>query len=417
MAGSVLATSLPSFAQPGDASAPTGAKNQAKQPAQKSKTKEAEEDELFRTREVRESQEAEARERQGEVREIDEKPLEEMSLEEAKEAGFIFGDQAEEESRSAAIFLAATAGLLVHGAGHWYVDEPTTALYLLVAEGVSVGLMGSAFLWRWLSDDSPASQVYAGPALYAGLGLFGLSYILDVIGTAQNSQIGIAENTRRARGISVAADYRYLGLEELSAGSLQLLSAGTTVDFGTFYFGGRTDQEISLETSVYGATLGGRPWQGPFTHDYVFAEVDGEWLNFGGIGGFRRLSGQVRAGVSFELGHWVSQLRRVAIGASIGYGRHWYAFPIPSGPELKHAIEVSYIPVETFLHFNLTERLNARLAYEYRQGDFLQTARPGLGMASLEFLYRSTNRLDLVLRGRLSGGFSLSGGLRLWLWE
>lgn len=413
MTSYLLAITTPSFADEGDTPASATAQNSL----QKLPTQEAEEDKLFETRNIRDSQEAEGRERQGEVREVDEKPLDEMNREEAKQAGFIFGNQAEEESRAAAIFLAATAGLLVHGAGHWYVDETNTALYLLVAEGVSVGLIGSAFLWRWLSDDSPASQVYAGPALYAGLGLFAISYILDVVGTAQNSQIGRAENTRRTHGISVEADYHYLGLDELSTGSLQMLSAGTTLDFGPFYMRGRTDQDISLETSIYGATFGGRPWRGPFSHDYVFVEGDGEWLNYGGIGGFRRLSGQVRAGVSFELGHWVSQLRRVAIGASIGYGRHWYAFPVPSSPDLEHALSVGYIPVETFLHFNLTERLNARLAYEYRQGDLLQTARPGLGLASLEFLYRSTNRLDLVLRGRLSGGFSLSGGLRMWVWE
>jgi len=404
MVACALATGPPGFAQQADTSAP----------GESSRAQTLDEDALFETREVRESQQAEAREQAGEVREVDEKPLDEMSVEEAKQAGFIFGDQKLEESRATAIFLAATAGLLIHGAGHWYVDEPNTALYLLIAEGVSLGLIGSAFLWQWLSDDSPASQVYAGPALYAGLGLFAMSYILDLIGTAQ---LGVLENTRRTHGIAVEADYHYLDLEELPSGSLQMLSASTTFDFGALYFGGRTDQDISFETALYGVTIGGRPWRGPFSHDFVFAEADGEWLNFDGIGRFRRLSGQVRAGVSFELGHWLSQLRRVAVGASIGYGRHWYAFPVPTSQDLETAISVSYIPVETFLHVNLTERLNARVAYEYRQGDFIQTARPGLGLASLELLYRSTNRLDLVLRGRLSGGFSLSGGLRLWLWE
>lgn len=409
MAACLLAASPPGFAQQAQPLPPDEASGAADP-----EPRDLEEDALFETREVRESQQAEAREQAGEVRAVDEKPLEEMSVEEAKQAGFIFGDQKLEDSRATAIFMAATAGLLLHGAGHWYVDESNTALYLVIAEGVSLGIIGSAFLWRWLSDASSASQVYFGPALYTGLGLFAMSYLLDLIGTAQ---LGMLDNTRRTRGISVEADYQYLGLEELSSGSLQLLSASTTFDFGALYFGGRTDQDISFETALYGATLGGRPWRGPFTHDFVFAEAQGEWLNYGGIGRFRRLSGQVRAGVSFELGHWLSHLRRVALGASIGYGRHWYALPVASSRQLEHAISVSYIPVETFLHVNLTERLNARMAYEYRQGDFIQTARPGLGLASLELLYRSTNRLDLVVRGQLSGGFSLSGGLRLWLWE
>lgn len=406
-----LSVAIPCVAQEGDGSGPVDVSSSTANPAQ------SDEDKLFETREVRESQDAQAKEGQGKLRDVDEKPLDEMSNDEARQAGFVFGDQQEQESRASAVFFAATAGLLVHGAGHWYVEEPKTAVYLLIAEGVSAGLMGSAFLWKWLSNDSPASQVYAGPALYTGLGLFAMSYILDVVGTAQNSKIGMAANTRRTQGISLEADYYYLDLDELSMESLQFLSAGVNLDFDRFYVGGRTDQDISLETSIYGATLGGRPWRGPLPHDYAFVEADGEWLNFGGIGGFRRLSGQVRAGISLELGHWVSQLRRVAVGASIGYGQHWYALPVPTGPELENAVSVSYIPVETFVHFNLTEKLNARLGYEYRQGDFLQTARPGLGLASLEFLYQSTDRLDLILRGRLSGGFSLSGGLRLWVWE
>jgi hypothetical protein len=375
------------------------------------------EDELFETRETRESEETVQGAGQGRFRRVDEKPLEQMSREEARRAGFVFGDQAEEESRASATFLAATAGLLIHGIGHWYVGEQRTAVMLLAAEGVSVALMGSAFLWRWLSDGSPASEVYAGPALYAGLGLFAMTYVLDVLGASQSTGIGMSPNTRRTRGISVQADYHYLDLEGYSTSTLQLLSAGTTLDFGWGYFGARTDQDVSLDTSLYGLTFGARPWRGRGLHDFVFAEADAAMLSFGGIGRYQRLSGELRAGVSFGLGRWISHLRHVAVGASIGYGRHWYALPTPAGRDLETATSVSYIPVETFLHFNLAERLNARLAYEHRYGQFLQTARPGLGVASVEFLYRSTDRLDLVVRAKMGGGFGLSGGLRLWLWE
>lgn len=374
------------------------------------------EDALFRPRDTRDHESASEQEAQRQAQREDAAPIDKMTLQEAREAGFVFGSPVEEESRAAATFVAATAGLLVHGAGHWYAEEPRTALILLVAEGVSVALVGSALLWRWAGDNSPAAEVFLRPALNLGVGIFALSYFLDIIGTAQSAELGMALNSRRTRGIHLQADYHYLNLDGYSTETLQLLSAGSVLDLDWGYIGARTDQDVSLNTALYGATLGARPWRGG-AQDYVFVEVDGEWLNFSGLGRFRRLSGEARAGISLGLGRWISHLREVAVGASLGFGLHGYALPTAPSSDLAQALLLSHIPVETFLHFNMTDRLHTRLAYTYRQGEFLQTTRSGLGVASLEFVYRSANRIDLVLRARAGGGVELSGGLRLWLWE
>lgn len=406
----VLALAVPARAAEGDAGAVEPADEA--QPAHDS----FDEDALFRPRDTRDHESAGEQETQRQSQREDDTPINEMTLEQAREAGFIFGSPVEEESRAAATFVAATAGVLVHGAGHWYADEPRTALILLVAEGVSVALVGSALLWRWASDGSAASEVFLRPALNLGVGIFALSYFLDVIGTAQGVELGMPLNSRRTRGIHLQADYHYLNLDGYSTETLQLLSAGSVLDLEWGYVGARTDQDVSLNTALYGVTLGGRPWRRG-AQDYLFVEVDGEWLQFSGLGRFRRLSGEARVGVSLGLGHWISHLRDVAVGASLGFGQHWYAFPDAPSADLSQALVVWHIPVETFLHFNATERLHTRLAYTYRQGEFLQTTQSGLGVASLEFVYRSASRIDLVLRARAGGGVELSGGLRLWLWE
>ncbi len=347
---------------------------------------------------------------------LEETPLEQMDHQQARQAGFVFGNSDRESSRTSATFLAATAGLFAHGIGHWYIDERRTAEILVGMEAASVALMGSALLWPYLSDHSPASLVYARPAMYAGLGLFGLSYLLDVIGTMQNTDIGMPPNTRRTRGISVEAQYNYLSVEGYPTKTLQVLTAESMVDLGWGYVGLRTDQDVFLDTSVYGLTLGARPWRGPGRHTFLFVDADGELFDFSGQGRFRRLGGQVRAGVSLGLGNWISQLRNVAVGAAIGYGHNWYSLPTGPNASLSTAVSSGYIPFETFVHFNLTDQLNARVAYEHRAGELLQSGPAGLGVASVQFLYQSTDALDLVVGAQLGGGLGITGGLRVWLW-
>lgn len=376
----------------------------------------ADEDALFEKPEQEAEQESSENITRRRLQRIEEQPLEQMSEEQARQSGFVFGDPNEESSRTSAAFLAATAGLLAHGVGHWYVDERRTAAILLGMEGAGLALMGSALAWQGLADDSPASQIYARPAMYAGLGLFGLSYLLDIIGTVQTTEIGLPVNTRRTRGISVEANYRYIDMQGYPTKTLQLLTAGSTVDLGWGYVGARTDQDVYLETSVYGLTLGSRPWRGPGRHTYLFVEGDGEWFNFSGTGRFQRLGAQMRAGVSLELGNWISQLRHVAVGAAAGYGYHWLWLP-GADSQMSQAASVSYVPFEMFVHFNLTERLNARVAYEHQNGEFLQSTPPNWAVTSVEVLYRSTDILDLVVRGELGGGFGVTGGLRVWFWE
>lgn len=375
------------------------------------------EEELFERPQVEQETAAPQQSGARRVQRVEEKPLEQMSVNEAQAAGFVFGDPAEESSRTSATFLAATAGFLAHGAGHFYLNENRTAGILLAAEGVSLVLISSAFVWPWLSDGSTASKMYARPALYAGVGLFGLSYLLDVVGTMQNTDIGLPQNTRRHRGVSVEANYSYLSLEGFGADTLQLMTAGSTVDLGWGYIGARTDQDVYLDTSAYGLRLGARPWRGPGQQTFAFVEADGEWLSYSGVGRFARLGAQGRAGVSMGLGNWISQLRHVAVGASVGYGHQWYRLPQADSPNMGFALSSGYIPFEMFMHLNLTERLNARAAYEHRDGDFLQSNAPGLAVGSLEFLYQSTDRLDLVVRGEYGGGLAFSGGLRVWFWE
>ncbi|MFW5967863.1 MAG: hypothetical protein ACOCV2_10110 [Persicimonas sp.] len=376
-----------------------------------------EEESLFELPEEEEENNGEEEEDAERVERDEEKSLDEMTREEAIEAGFVFGEEDEDDSRNASIFLAATAGLFAHGVGHWSIEERDTAVFLFGMQGASLALVGGALGWQALSEDSPSSRSYTSTALVAGGGLFGLSYLLDVLGTTYDTDLGFPSNRRRTRGIALGTNYTFHDLEGYETDSLQMLGAEAIVDMGWGYVRARTDHDVQLETSGYGGTLGTRFGQGPNPHSYLFAEVEGEMLGYSQAGRFRRLGGQALVGLSVGLGDWFGHLRQVAAGASVGAAARRYALPVGEGDDFEASSWTSHIPVETFIHLNLSERLNARAAYANREGSLIQSGPRGVGVGSLQLQYESGRNLDLVLGAEAGGGLALSAGLRLWLWE
>ena len=399
------------------------ATNQADEPVDATGDEEEQtsgEDETFSEEELFEGEEEETRRAEDpdtyQRRRVDEKPLESMTLEEAREAGFVFGSDEEEESRTSATLMAATAGLVVHGAGHWHMKESRTAGILLATELTGLALAGSALTWQALSDGSPASRVFAGPAVFAGSGLFAVSYLADIMGTVQSVELGLPQNDGRLRGVSGHAEYSFLRLDGYPGSTLQLLTVGATADLGFGYLEAETAQDVYLDTSRYGADLGWRFWRGPGRHNFVFVEVEGDALQFRGVGPFTRFGLVAELGLSFDVGQLISQLRHLVVGSSIGWGRHWYQLP-DAEEELGGAYHSDFIPFEMFMSLNLNDQLNARLSYKRRDGAFLQSDSRLLGMAGAELTFRTGSAADLILRAEAGGGYALSTGLRVWFWE
>ncbi|MGM0556420.1 MAG: hypothetical protein ACQEVA_08600 [Myxococcota bacterium] len=352
-----------------------------------------------------------------ERRRVNEKPLSSMTVEEAREAGFVFGSEREESSRTSATLLAATAGLVVHGTGHWVIEEQRTAGILLATELVGLSLVGSALGWQALSNGSPASRIYAGPAMFAGAGIFAASYLADIMGTVQSVEIGLPQNDGERSGISGRAAYSFVRLDGYPGSTLQLLTVGADADLGFGFAQLETAQDIYLDTSKYGADVAWRFWRGPGRHNFVYLEASGDMLQFRGVGPFTRYGFAAKLGVSFDVGQMISQLRHLVVGTSIGWGRHWYQLPEGGEDELGGAYASDSIPYEIFMSLNLNDKLNARLSYERRDGAFLQSDSRLLGMVAAELTFRSGDRADLLLRADAGGGYGLTAGLRLWFWE
>jgi hypothetical protein len=178
-----------------------------------------------------------------------------------------------------------------------------------------------------------------------------------------------------------------------------------------------TTQDFGINTSNYAADVGVRYWQGqrPWTYGYV--EVAGELFDHREVAPVQRWRGEVRAGLSVDLGVVAPHLSEVALGAELGVGREWYRLPTESADSGGFGGGLDYIPLETYAHFNVSQRLNVRVDYTKRAGDPLQATRRLAGRGGLEFNYDSTDLFDLELRAEVGGGVAVTGGLILWVWE
>ena len=105
---------------------------------------------------------------------------------------------------------AVVPGALVHGAGHFVIGESDTAVRLLIAEGIGLGMLlgGGSVLFL-----TGASRYVVGPAAgiaALGAGLFGTSLAADVYGTVSTDG-GAADLVPRAPPkLESELGYRYV---------------------------------------------------------------------------------------------------------------------------------------------------------------------------------------------------------------
>jgi hypothetical protein len=86
--------------------------------------------------------------------------------------------------KAAAVGVAIVPGALVHGAGHYVLGQPRTANRLLLAEGLGIGAIGLGGVTLAASGASRYLVAPAAGVTIAGFGLFAVSWLADIYGTA-----------------------------------------------------------------------------------------------------------------------------------------------------------------------------------------------------------------------------------------
>jgi hypothetical protein len=136
-------------------------------------------------------------------------------------------EEGEVRPRPLPIAASLVPGLLVHGAGHFVAGERAVARRLFVMEGIGLGMAGAGGSYLVATG---ASRHYAGPPIaliVSGLGLFGISWLADVVGTAGG---GHAAEASAGPPIEIEAGYGYVDDPRFDYG--QFAVAGATVRLG-----------------------------------------------------------------------------------------------------------------------------------------------------------------------------------------
>lgn len=340
-------------------------------------------------------------------------PLSEMSKAEARDSGFTFGDEERAARRTSSVLLAATAGTALHGIGHWYADDGRTATFLGGAEGISLALAGTGLTTWFLEGDTAVGSAVASKTFHLGAGLFGLSYLLDLVGTIRSGTFSGADGSEDLRGIDIEAEYRYLQARGYPLN--HHFRGGISFDLGRVFGRASTEQEFALDGSSYGTELGVRWLRGARPQTFAYAVADVDFLDFRGTGGFERWRGDLRLGASMDLGVVSPHLEGVALGAEAGYGRSWYTLEVPSSVTGAR-LQTGYLPVEVYSSFDLSDRVHSRVAYEQAAGRRLQATRRLGGVGVVDLVYDSTDLFDLEIGAEFGGGFALSGGFLIHVW-
>ncbi len=340
--------------------------------------------------------------------------LEDMSREELEEEGFVFEDTLQERQRAHATLFAMTAGAVVPGAGHWQLDDSRTAISLVVVDATALALITAGTVLAIRPTERPAIDDRRYEMWFAGTGLLGTSWLVDIFGTAYRDDLGIPESTRRQRGWGVGARYEYVRPRELT-----LRHMWTT--------------ELTLRSRHLEGQLGMSQEFGWGMSDYF---VEGRWFPLVSRDGrtrlglqasgrvaryrmdepFQRIDGVGRLVGELDLGRLIGHLDQMQVGVSIGAGARGERVLVDDQwPDYEQ--QALLVPMRMELALNLTDPLRLIVGYERGERNWLEPQASRLGHPTVELRYRSTERIDLHFQSYFGQGTGLGAGLRFWFGE
>lgn len=218
--------------------------------------------------------------------------------------------------------LAVGPGFLVHGVGHYYVDETSTAWKLLIGEVLGVALVGAGAILQATTDDSGALGPVRQTLVHSGLFLFLGTWITDILGTFKGAQSFEPDSTRtEGRVLSLAYRYRSDPREPLR----HHLVGGLDLDFGRVYVRPGAMLEVGLDERDYRLDTGVRLWRGDNRQNQVAAGVKLRRLEVPAFG-YATRSGEIYARWKADLGQTIRSMRGFYLTNRLGLGMEQYQF-------------------------------------------------------------------------------------------
>jgi hypothetical protein len=329
-------------------------------------------------------------------------PLETLSVAQAREYGFEFGDEARERGGGAAALAALTAGIPLHGAGHLVAGEPRTGWWLAGSEAVGAGLLATGLVGTHQFATGPGYGITKMVGLL-GVGILGAGYLADVAGTIPTDGTGLPRNDQLARGFSAEAGYLFRRTNTSPLSHFARAQLRYDGDWWSAQLGTEQEFQWSASSATLTASLHPPVGRSALTHPTV--ELTGEYLVSRDIGPFRRWSGTAMAGGTLDLAVISPGLRHFAVGGLAGLQRSWLLVGGQSEP--------AWLPAaRAFAHFNVSQRLHTAIRYRLDPDDWLAPDGRLAGIGELAVTFNTDGPLDLVLEGRLGSGVGVVTGLR-----
>lgn len=352
---------------------------------------------------------------QQEFGESERRSLDELSREELEELGFVFEDILTERERAHATIFGMTAGIVVPGAAHWFLDDTPTALALagndligwtLLASGVGLALNPTGH--RRLDD--ARHDLWFG-----GIGMLGASWLIDVFGSAYRDDLGIPQSTRREAGYGAGLSYRYW--QPAGVDLRHMVAADVGVRGRNYDIEVSIGQGLDMGMSDLGAVVQWFPLVGPSPTTRLGVEMSGRyrWMDFD----VSRRRGDAAAMVrgSVDLGRFSPHLDQLTVGAAAGGRLPVIRATDEQGRPGDHRIGRWRVPLEMSMALNLTDQLRFDISWERNTGHWLQRSSGQLGVPGFGLDYRSTDHLDLRFFGAFGNGVGFGAGLRAWFGE
>ncbi len=104
--------------------------------------------------------------------------------------------------------IALTVGSVVHGAGHFYVDDQDSALKLFLGSVIGLGAVGAGSLARGIAPNSDAAWTTGTILQAGGVSLIVSTWIADAIGSFKGTTVPLPDNTGEVRGLALELFYR-----------------------------------------------------------------------------------------------------------------------------------------------------------------------------------------------------------------
>lgn len=344
--------------------------------------------------------------------------LEGRTREELEDQGFEFVSTVEQRRRAHATLLAASAGVILHGVGHWHLKEPSTAYFLAGAELVGLTTVAGGAVLKLRPTGNAQLDQFSNELLFLGIATLSSSWLIDVLGTAFHDELGVPSSTRRDHGLGLHLGYEYIRPENLS---LRHVAAAQAYWRRRHYdLDLRVAQELGLGMSDYKLRGIWRPWVAAAAQTSVGVALQGGLVQYRLDLPYERARVALSAVGTINLGRLFAHLDQMTLTAEAGFALRSFRF-VPGSAGASGTEGWRWggwgVPLKVELGLNLTDELRFLAALERGQGDWMLTSNSRIGVPVFHILYRSARRLDLRFFAAFGDGVSAGAGLAFWLGE